>query len=155
MSNSHKIAITLAIGAVLALGASAQETRIKRVQLPPAVEKSVTKISHGATVRGFTKETDNGQTYYEAEMVVNGHSKDVSMDKNGTVVEIEEGVELNSLPQDVQQALRTKAGKGKIYKVESVTKHGKVAAYEAQVMTNGKRSEVQVGPGGEALSHEE
>ena len=40
-------------------------------------------------------------------------------------------------------------------KVESITKHDKVVAYEAQVITNGKRSEVQVGPDGKPLDHEE
>ena len=31
----------------------------------------------------------------------------------------------------------------------------KLVAYEAQVTTNGKRSEVQVGPDGKPLDHEE
>ena len=33
--------------------------------------------------RGFSQETENGRKYYEAEMVVNGHSKDVLIDTNG------------------------------------------------------------------------
>jgi len=46
-------------------------------------------------------------------------------------------------------------GGGKIGKVESITKQGKVVAYEAHVTTNGKRSEIQVGPDGRPLAHEE
>jgi hypothetical protein len=51
--------------------------------------------------------------------------------------------------------LQAKAGKGKITKVESLTKKDKLVAYEAQVVTNGKKSEVQVGPDGKPLDHEE
>jgi len=46
-------------------------------------------------------------------------------------------------------------GGGKIGKVESITKQGKLVAYEAHVTTNGKRSEIQVGPDGRPLAHEE
>jgi hypothetical protein len=41
-----------------------------------------------------------------------------------------------------------KAGSGKSTKVESITKQGKLVAFEAQVRTDGKCSEVQVGPDG-------
>ena len=39
-------------------------------------------------------------------------------------------------------------------KMESITKHGELVAYEAQTSTDGK-SEVQLGPDGKALDHEE
>jgi hypothetical protein len=55
----------------------------------------------------------------------------------------------------VQNGLQAKAGSGKLDKVESITKHDKLVAYEAKVMTNGKRSEIQVGPDGKPLAHEE
>jgi len=51
--------------------------------------------------------------------------------------------------------LQAKAGNGKILKVESLTKKDKLVAYEAKVETNGKKSEVQVGPDGKPLNHEE
>ena len=142
-------------GLLLAGSVSAQEKKIKRSDLPPAVEKAVAAQSEGATIRGFSTEKEKGQTFYEAEMMVNGHSKDVLIAADGTVVEIEEQVVLDSLSAEVKAGLRTKAGKGKILKVESLTKKGKLVAYEAQVDTNGKKSEVQVGPDGKPLDHEE
>jgi hypothetical protein len=36
-------------------------------------------------------------------------------------------------------------GNAKSSKVESLTKHGKLVAYEAKVLSEGKKSEVQVG----------
>jgi hypothetical protein len=60
-----------------------------------------------------------------------------------------------SLPSAVKTGLEGKAGTGKIMKVESITKHGKLVAYEAKVANNGKHSEIQVGPDGASLDHEE
>src|SRR5713226_8780583 len=111
----------LAIVAVL-LGATltfSQEKKIKRSDLPPAVEKTVAAQSEGATIRGFSQEKENGQTLYEVEMTVNGHSKDILMAADGSIVEVEEQVALDSLSAEVKAGLQAKAGKGKIFKVES------------------------------------
>ncbi len=86
------------------------------------------------------------------EMTVDGHSKDVSIARDGTVFEVEDHVLLDVLPTE---DLRAKAGSGTITKVESITKSGKVVAYEARVRTAGVHREVQVGPDGKALDHEE
>ncbi len=122
---------------------------------PAAVEKTVAAQSQRATIRGFSEERENGQMYYEAEMTVDGHSKDLLVDNSGAIVEVEEQVAMDSLPAPVKEGLQTKAGKGKLVKVESITKHEKLVAYEAQVVTGGKKSEVQVGPDGKPLDHEE
>src|SRR5260370_13879314 len=143
-----------ACGLLLAGTASAQEKKIKRSDLPAAVEKTVAAQSEGATIKGFSTEKEKGQTLYEAEMTVNGHTKDISMTADGSIVEIEEQVAFDSLSADVKAGLRAKAGKGKILKVESLIKKGKLVAYEAKVDTNGKKSEVQVGPDGKPLDHE-
>ena len=87
--------------------------------------------------------------------MVNGHSKDVLMDEGGAVVEVEEQIPTESLSPAVRDGLQAKAGNSKLVKVETLTKKGKLVAYEARVLTNGKKSEVQVGPDGKALDHEE
>jgi hypothetical protein len=148
--------MAFAAGALLLAGNTlAQEKKIKRSELPPAVEKTVAAQSAGATIRGFSTEKENGQTLYEAELTVNGHSKDISMTADGSIVEIEEQVALDSLPAEVKAGLQAKAGTGKILKVESLTKKDKLVAYEAKVETNGKKTEIQVGPDGKPLDHEE
>ena len=148
---------TLALFAALSLTtiALAQEKKIQRADLPPAVEKTVAAQTQGATIKGFSQEKENGQTNYEVETTVNGHSKDITIDAGGALVEIEEQVELDSLPAAVKASLQSKAARGKILKVESLTKHGAVVAYEAQVLTAGKKKEIQVGPDGKPLDHEE
>lgn len=155
MNIPREISLVVVATVFLTLPALAQENKINRSDLPPAVEKTVASQTEGATIRGFSEEKENGQTLYEAKLLVNGHKKNVLMDSNGKVVEVEEQVELDSLPAAVRDGLKAKAGKGKIIKVESLTKHGKLVAYEAKVMTDGKKSEVQVGSDGRPLDHEE
>jgi hypothetical protein len=153
--NISRLFLLTASVILLATTSLAQEKRIKRSDLPAAVEKTVAAQSQGAVIRSFSQEKENGQTEYEVELTVNGHSKDVSMDPNGAITEVEEETAFDSLPRAVKNGLQAKAGKGKIIRVESITKHDKLVAYEAQVVTGGKKSEVQVGPDGKPLDHEE
>jgi len=141
------------LGVVLAAGA--QERKITRKELPAAVAATVDRETKGATIKGFTTERELGHTTYEAETVVNGHTRDIEIAQDGTLNEVEEEVSFASLPANVQQALRTKAKGGKITKVESLKKHGRLVAYEAGILRNGKHSEIQVGTDGGTLAHEE
>jgi hypothetical protein len=138
---------------LLVVPAASTERKIKRSDLPPAVEAAVKAQSHGAKVRGFSEEKENGQTYYEAEFQVSGHSRDVLMDPEGKVVEVEEEVAIGALPASVREGLIAKAPSSKLVKVEMLTKQGKLVAYEAQVIAKGKKSEIQVGPDGKPLDH--
>ncbi len=152
MNISNAIFVVALSLSTIALG---QEKKIERKDLPPAVEKTVEAESQGATIKGFSQEKENGQINYEAEMSVNGHSKDLLVDPNGKVIEVEEQVPLDSLPAAVKQGLQAKIGAGKILKVESLTKHDKIVAYEAKVQIDGRKKEIQVDPAGKSLAHEE
>lgn len=143
-------AITLAT--LIATGtASAQERKITRRELPPGVARAVPAQSQGATIVGFSEEKEDGRTFYEMELRVNGRTRDVTMDSSGAVVMVEEEVELSALPAEVQATFKAAAGTGKITLVESITKDGRLVAYEAHVVTNGKASEIKVGPDGKLL----
>jgi hypothetical protein len=140
---------------MLSTQGSAQERKLKRSQLPAAVRRAAAEQSRDAKVRGYSTEKDNGQVVYEVEMTAHGRSRDVTLDSTGTVLEVEEQVAFDSLPEAVRTGLRQAAGSGRITKVESLTKGGTVVAYEARVRTGTKRSEVQVGPDGKPLAHPE
>jgi uncharacterized membrane protein YkoI len=135
--------------------AIAAETKIRRSDLPAAVQKTAEEQSQGASVSGYSKDKEDGKLEYEVQMTSNGHSKDVTIAPDGQLMEIEEQVTLDSLPAAVRSGLQAKAGKGQITKIESLTKHGTLVAYEAQVQKTNKHSEIQVGPNGEKLAHEE
>jgi hypothetical protein len=132
-----------------------QEKTLSRSQLPPAVEKTVQAQSQGATIKRFVTERENGKTVYEAEMMVDGHTRDIQIAKDGTLNEIEEVVAIDSLPPEVQAVLRKKAAGAAITEVESLTKQGTLVAYEAATLKGHQRGEVQVGPTGKQLAHPE
>jgi len=155
MNRSRTILATGFVSLILAIPGFAQEKKLNKSDLPAAVQKAVDEQSQGATVRGFSTEKENGQTIYEAQLNVNGKNRDVSFDPKGSVLEVEDEVALDSLPAPVQDGLKKKAGTGKITKVEALTKKGKLVAYEAAVLNGAKKSEIQVGPNGKPLAHEE
>ena len=133
---------------LVASGVSAAEKRVKMESLPPAVQKTVQEQAKGATIRGLAKEIEDGKTFYEAELKVNGHNKDVLIDPAGSVVEVEEEVPLDSVPAAVKDAIQQHAAKGQIVLVESVSKNDAIVAYEAKIKTAGKTSEIAVKPDG-------
>jgi Putative beta-lactamase-inhibitor-like, PepSY-like len=148
-------ALFLLAASVLASGnAQGSEKKVKMRDLPKAVQKTVQEQSKGATISGLSKEVEHGKTYYEVELKVNGHGKDVLIDSAGAIVEVEEEVTMASLAPAVKTAIEARAGKGRITRVESITKNNALVAYEAQVNTAGKRSEIKVGPQGQAIDNE-
>jgi uncharacterized membrane protein YkoI len=134
---------------------SIAEDQIKKSDLPPAVQKTADAQSTGATVLGYAKDVEHGRVEYEVQLMVGDHTKDVTIDPQGGILEIEEQVAPEALPANVFHGLSARARKGRLVKVESLTRQGRIVAYEAEVITGGKHSEIQVGPDGEKLAHQQ
>src|ERR1700704_6963168 len=112
--------IAMALISALLIGgaaALASERKIALKDLPPAVQQAI-KDQAGATVRGLAKEVDKGKTLYEAELTINGHSKDIMFDEQGTVVSVEEESALAQIPPAARTAIEKAAGTGKVSAVE-------------------------------------
>ena len=135
-----RLLATLSIPTVILL---ASEKKIQMKDLPAAVQQAVQSQSAGAMVKGFAKETENGATTYEAEMVVNGHGKDVSFDAAGRVIGVEEEVPLDAVPAAAKAAIAKRTAGGTIKKVEKVTE-GSATSYEAAYTLGGKNHEMAV-----------
>ena len=133
--------------ALLACAAIAAEKPVKMKDLPAPVQKAVQEQIKDAQLKGLSRETENGKVFYEAETMVNGKSRDILMDANGAVVEVEEETTLDNVPAPVKATLEKSAQRAKILKVETVTK-GSVVSYEAVVSKNGKKTEVAVAADG-------
>lgn len=131
--------------------AGEQESRVKMKDLPAAVQQTVREQSKGATIRGLSREVENGETNYEVELRVNGHNRDVLIDPNGAVVEVEEQVTLASLPAAVRTAIEQNAAGGRVSLVESLTKGGTLMWYEAHVKKGRKSREIKINPAGQLV----
>lgn len=133
----------------------AAEEKLTRKDLPAAVRETADDQSRNAIVRFYSKDSEDGKVEYEVAMTVNGHRRDIAIAPDGRLLEIEEEVSFDALPKKVRTGLQIRARGGTIGKVESITKHGTLVAYEAEITRAGKRSEIQVGPEGNRLTHEE
>ena len=116
--------------------------------LPPAVQKTVQEQTKGATIVGLSKEVENGMTQYELETKVNGHTRDLLIDPEGKVLEVEEEVAMASLAAPVQTEIKKSLGTAKLLRLESVSKNDTLTGYEASVEKGGKKSSLSMGPDG-------
>ena len=112
------------VGFAVFSGIQAQEKKLERKDLPIAVEKTVAKESVGAEIKGFATEKEDGIQTYEAELAINGLTRDIAMDAKGNILEVEQQVAMDSLSNDVKAGLKAAAGTGAITKVESLSKKG-------------------------------
>ena len=140
------MAALVVFGAALAAGA---DVKVQMSDLPPAVQAAVKEQTKDSKLLGLVKETEHGVTTWEAETTVNGKGRDVSFDKTGAVVAVEQEVELDEIPAAAKAAIQKKLGKGTLKKVESVTV-GKAVSYKATILVNGKTAEVGVNADGTA-----
>ena len=141
--------------ALTTASAFAEERKLSREKLPAAVIATVDRETKGSTVKGFSTEMEHGVRVYEAETVVAGHTRDLQIGADGTLLEVEEEVAFDSLPQDVRSGLTAKSKGARIAKVERLTKKGTLVAYEASTIKGTHKGEIQVGPDGQSLAHEE
>jgi len=109
------------------------------VQLPAPVTAAFKKAYPKATIRGTSKETENGKTVYEVESVENGMARDLIYAADGTVMETEEAMSPADLPPAVTAALKKLYPKATIAVAEKQTK-GTMVQYELQVKGAAKKS---------------
>jgi hypothetical protein len=140
---------------LLLLSTSARERHIKKSDLPASVQKAVEEQAKSGKVLGYSTEVEGGQREYEVETIVNGNSRDITFAPDGNVLELEQQVDIDDLAAEVREGLKAKRGSGTITKVESLTKRGKLVAYEAKVRKAAKSHEIQVGPDGKSLARPE
>src|SRR5450759_2756719 len=84
------------------------DTKVKMTDLPAAVQAAVKEQTKTATLVGLSKEVEKGKTLYEVETKVNGKTRDLLLDSTGAVVETEDEVDLDSIPNAAKAAIKKK-----------------------------------------------
>jgi hypothetical protein len=133
---------------VFALGAVAQETKGKSLQLkdlPAAVQKTVQDNLKGGEIKNIGKEKEEGIEQYEVESVLNGKSRDFNVDAKGNLLLVEVATTIDAIPSAAKASILKKVADGKLAVVETFTKTGQPAMYEASYADKkGKKHEVLV-----------
>jgi hypothetical protein len=131
--------------------AEAGETKITKKDVPAAVIAAFEKAYPKATLKGFSKEVEKGQTLYEVESVEGKMTRDATYSADGKVVAVEESMDMKDVPAAVQQALEKKYPKAKVNLAEKVME-GTSVGYEFKVTTaEGKKAEVKFDANGKEV----
>jgi uncharacterized membrane protein YkoI len=135
-------------GLLVAACLAVADTKMSFSDLPAQVRTAAKEQLRGAQIIGAGSEEEHGQTTYEVETILNGKSRDLSFDAGGKLLEVEQQVDLRSVPAVVKAALEKRSAGENIRKVEMVTA-GDSVSYEASLITKaGKHREIAVNPDG-------
>ncbi len=145
-----RLGLAASIVSLLSFSAIAQDVKLKKKQVPPAVLTAFKSAYPQATIRGFAREKENGKVYYEVESVEGQTTRDVLYNRDGTVAEIEESIPSSDLPADAQEALRAKYPGAVVTKVEKITR-GDVTEYEAHAKMGKKSVSMEFDASGKPL----
>jgi hypothetical protein len=137
-----------------AAAARAGEEKVPLDRVPPAVVKAVKAKFPNASLKQAEKEVEGGKTIYEIGLEDAGSRVDVSLQEDGTVLEVEKEVRASALPKPVSDAVKRKYPAGTVKKAEEVTK-GDTETFEVVVAVGDKRREVVVDPAGKIVEDEE
>jgi hypothetical protein len=148
--------VRVLVGVVLALGVgavmSAQAKKLNQSDLPEAVQKTAAEQGAGGKVTAYWEREGEGGSFYEVDLEVDGHAKGVLIKPDGSLIAVQEEVAFDKLDPSVQESLKKQAGDGKIDRVFSVTRNGKVERYVAMTDNNGQKGKIIVGPDGSVPS---
>ena len=151
-----RIAILL-VGLLVTAAASAcaLDESMKLADLPKVVALAVkTKYPKGEMTKAF-KEEENGKTTYEVVVEIEGKKLDVAISAMGKILEVEETIAAEKLPEAVVSAIKAKYPLAKIKKAEQISKFEEdeeEKLFEIILSSEGKADvEVKVSPKGKIL----
>ena len=152
MKTIHLTFIVLCIVSVLVFGresARAGEKKIFKKQIPAAVLTAFQTAYPNATIKGQSVETENGKKFYEIESVDGKTKRDLLYTPDGKAVEVEESLDISTLPDVMISTISKEYPKGKIIRGEKVTATS--VTYEFQVKVGKKTKEIVLDPSGKLL----
>jgi uncharacterized membrane protein YkoI len=151
----------LGISALTVIGAEEKEKHVDLSDCPGAVQKTFKREAPGITIKEVEQEIEDGKTYYEAEVKIDGKAYEIEVAEDGTLIEkaLEEvsseaeevEMKLSDSPEAVQKTMKREAGNTTIEVVEKETTGGKTV-YEAEARIDGKSYEIEVAEDGTLIS---
>jgi hypothetical protein len=124
--------------AALASAYAQKEQKVERKNVPAAVLSSFTKWYPHAEIRGYSRESEHGEITFEIESVDGGMHRDILYTSRGKVVEVEETLPRNQVPEVIRTALSQQLRGVSIQRIERVSRDSSTR-YEATI-GKGKRA---------------
>lgn len=131
----------------------AQEESLSRKDVPPTVLKTFQASYPHATIKGYSKEIENGITTYEIESVEGNVHRDVTYGADGSLVSVEESLPFSSVPEPVRNAVMNVSEGVKILFCEKIMK-ADTLRYEVLLTSSAGKLEVVLEPDGKIVATE-
>jgi len=153
------VAVTILLAAMLCAVVYANKHKEEKACLPDAVKATINASYAGAKVEDAEMEHE-GIKVYEVELEQNGQELELTIAPDGTIIEVETEVAMESLPEAVAKAITASAGGAKIKEVKKEVTYAVVklvkldkteTSYEAELIKDDKKGEVKVAADGTIL----
>ena len=118
-----------------------QEVSLKKKDMPKAILAAFNTSYPKATIKGYAKETENGNISYEIESMEGKTHRDVSYTADGSVVSLEESIAYADVPEAIRNVVTKDYPKAKVTVCEKVTV-GAVTNFELVVRSGKKKQEL-------------
>jgi len=151
-----QLVITLVSAALLTTLSQANAgEEVGKNQVPKAVLEAFAKAYPNAEDLKFEKESFEGKKAYEVEYKDNGKEYEVMYSTDGVLVQKEEAIDVNLLPETVTHAIKKEHPKAKIEEAEKLMKpDGTLTGYEVEIKAGKKKLELEVDATGKILKTE-
>jgi len=176
----HKIllGVLAVVGLILGVGAVATQRMMQNDievsidAVPAAVKATILAQAQGNPIREVEMETENGQTVYEAEVVIGGKEVEIRVAADGALLgqevddedddeadddedddENEVQVSLGDLPEAVRATLLKEANGAEVKEIEKEIEKGQ-EIYSAEVIIDGQEVEFEIATDGTLLGKE-
>lgn len=154
------ISFMVLIGVTVCIAAYAGRHERGKNSLPAAVKTAIQALYPEAVIEEVEVERE-GLKLYEVELEQdNGQEVEVTVSSDGTIVEVETEVAMGSIPQVVAEAIAQVSEGAKIKEIEKEVTYAVVRlvnldtpriTYEAELIKDGKKSEIKVAADGTVL----
>ena len=159
--------VVVGIGAVATTRMANEDILVSIDAVPALVRATILAEAQGNAIQEIEMETADGQTVYEAEVVIDGQETDILVAADGTLLgtevddedddedEDDEDVQvsLDDLPEAVRATLLQEAPNAEIKELELETEDGR-AQYAADVVIDGQVFDIEIAPDGTLLQKE-
>jgi hypothetical protein len=148
-----KLAALLIAGTLVTITSPAQEQAIRKKDVPKPILDAFQKSYPNSTIRGYSKETEQGTVVYEIESVDGKVHRDVTYATDGSLVSVEESLTFADLPEPVRNTLAKEYPKAKVSTCEKVMK-GSMTRFEVLIARDKERYELVLNPDGTTAKKE-
>jgi uncharacterized membrane protein YkoI len=130
-----------------------EDKRLDFDELPAAVAKAIKDAAGDAKIGKVVLEEEDGTPAYEAAWTTNGRKHEITVDKTGKVLSLEEIIPLAEAPEVVRAAIQKEAGDGKVAEVEKVQANGKTV-FEVTIKKGKNEATITFDEAGKVLERE-